>query len=81
MMKEGKFFVQHSMENMTVFNAMFNLQLKGKKNVEKIDLLVANSNQVLQKQKEDTAEIRRFLSEKYQIKKKIDNLLQKIYTE
>ena len=51
MMKEGKFFVQHSMENMTVFNAMFNLQRKGKENIKKIDLLIANSNQVLQKQK------------------------------
>ena len=55
--------------------------LREKRMLKKIDLLVANSNQVLQKQKEDTAEIRRFLSEKYQIKKKIDNLLQKIYTE
>ena len=60
---------------------MFNLQFKGKKNVEKIDLLIANSNQVLQKQKEDSAEIRRLLSEKYQIQKKTDNLLQKIYAE
>ena len=60
---------------------MFNLQLKGKKNVKKIDLLIANSNQVLQKQKEDSAEIRRLLSEKYQIQKKTDNLLQKISTE
>ena len=60
---------------------MFNLQLKGKNNVEKIDLLIANSNQVLQKQKGDSAEIRRLLSEKYQIQKKTDNLLQKIYTE
>ena len=60
---------------------MFNLQLKGKKNVEKIDLLIANSNQVLQKQKGDSAEIRRLLSEKYQIQKKTDNLLQKIYAE
>ena len=81
MMKEGKFFVQHSMENMTVFNAMFNLQRKGKENIKKIDLLIANSNQVLQKQKEDSAEVRRLLSEKYQIQKKIDNLLQKISTE
>ena len=55
--------------------------LREKRMLKKIDLLVANSNQVLQKQKEDTAEIRRFLSEKYQIKKKIDNLLQKLYTE
>ena len=80
MMKEGDFSFS-TLWKITVFNAMFNLQLKGKKNVEKIDLLVANSNQVLQKQKEDSAEIRRFPSEKYQIKKKIDNLLQKIYTE
>ena len=76
-----KVFVQHSMENVTVFNAMFNLQRKGKENIKKIDLLIPNSNQVLQKQKEDSAEIRRLLSEKYQIQKKIDNLLQKISTE
>ena len=76
-----KVFVQHSMENITVFNAMFNLQRKGKENIKKIDLLIANSNQVLQKQKEDSAEIRRLLSEKYQIQKKIDNVLQKISTE
>ena len=69
------------MENVTVFNAMFNLQSKGKENIKKIDLLIPNSNQVLQKQKEDSAEIRRLLSEKYQIQKKIDNLLQKISTE
>ena len=76
-----KVFVQHSMENITVFNAMFNLQRKGKENIKKIDLLIANSNQVLQKQKEDSAEIRRLLSEKYQIQKKIDNVLQKISIE
>ena len=80
MMKERDFSFS-TLLKITFFNAMFNLQLKGKKNVEKIDLLIANSNQVLQKQKGDSAEIRRLLSEKYQIQKKTDNLLQKIYTE
>ena len=64
-----------------VFNAMFNLQLKGNENIEKIEHLIESSKETLEKQKEDSTELRRLLSEKYQIQKKIDILLQKIYTE
>ena len=60
-----KFFVQHSMENVMAFNAMFNLQLKGKENIEKIEHLIESSKETLEKQKKDSTELRRLLSEKY----------------
>ena len=49
--------------------------------LKKKEHLIESSKETLEKQKEDSTELRRLLSEKYQIQKKIDILLQKIYTE
>ena len=76
-----KFFVQYFMENVMVFNAMLNLQLKGKENIEKIEHLIESSKEILEKQKEDSAKLRRLLSKKYQLQKKTDIFVQKINTK
>lgn len=67
--KRTKFFIHHSIENIAVFNAMYNLQLKGKENIERIDHLIQNSEEVIQKQKENEEELNKFLSQKHLIQK------------
>lgn len=76
-----KFFIQHSMENVLVFNDMYSLQLKGKEKVEKIKHLIATSEYTHQKQKDNSEELKRLMSKKYLIQKKIEDLLEKIYTK
>lgn len=44
-----KFFIQHCMENVLVFNAVYKLQLKEKENVGKIEALIATSENMLHK--------------------------------
>lgn len=73
------FFIQHSMENIAVFNAMYNLQLKGKENVEKVDHLIKYSEEVVQKQQNNEEELKKLLSRKHFTQKQIDDLLEKIY--
>ena len=48
---------------------MYNLQLKGKENIERIDHLIQNSEEVIQKQKENEEELNKFLSQKHLIQK------------
>ena len=44
-----KLVIQHCMENVLVFHAVYKLQLKGKENVGKIEALIATSENTLQK--------------------------------
>lgn len=73
-----KFFIQHSLENITVFNTMFNMQLKGKKNVERIDDLIENTEEIVKKTKNREERLNELLAEKQEIQKRIGYLLKEI---
>ena len=76
--KGRQFFIEHSLKNSKVFNAMFMLHFKGKENIEKIEDLISVSNELLAKHEKESAEVRRLTSEKYLIQRKIDDLICKI---
>lgn len=73
-----KFFIQYSLENITVFNTMFNMQWKGKKNVERIDDLIKNTEEIVKKTKNREERLNELLAEKQEIQKRIDYLLKEI---
>ena len=62
-----------------LFSAMFNLHVKGKENVEKIEDLITHSTSVIEEQKKRYAELRKLTSEKYLIQRKIDSIIEKLY--
>lgn len=66
-----KFFIEHSMENELVFNAMYNLQLKGKENVERIDNLIKNTEEIIEKQKSKQERLDELFAEKRKLRKEL----------
>ena len=46
-----KFFTDHCLKNIKVFNALCNLQQKGKENIEKIDHLISQVEEIKKENK------------------------------
>ena len=46
-----KFFTDHCLKNIKVFNAMCNLQQKGKENIEKFDHLISQVEEIKKENK------------------------------
>lgn len=59
------------MENELVFNAMYNLQLKGKENVERIDNLIKNTEEIIEKQKSKQERLDELFAEKRKLRKEL----------
>ena len=59
------------MENELVFNAMHNLQLKGKENVERIDNLIKNTEEIIEKQKSKQERSDELFAEKRKLRKEL----------
>ena len=59
------------MENELVFNAMYNLQLKGKENVERIDNLIKNTEEIIEKQKSKPERSDELFAEKRKLRKEL----------
>ena len=59
------------MENELVFNAMYNLQLKGKENVERIDSLIKNTEEIIKKQKSKQERLYELFAEKRKLRKEL----------
>lgn len=59
------------MENELVFNAMYNLQLKGKENVERIDNLIKNTEEIIEKQKSKQERSDELFAEKRKLRKEL----------
>ena len=71
MINEGFFFTDVCSSNMSVFNAMFQLHHKGKENLNKIKLICEDPTSILQRQLSRNEELKRLITEKYRIQKRI----------
>ena len=74
-----KIFVEHSLKNHTVFNAIFNLHAKGKENVERIEDLISRSMIDLERIKENFTELTRLITERNLIRRKINDIIEGLY--
>ena len=73
--KEG-FFTDICYSNLSVFNAMFQLHHRGKKNINRIELLCENPADILQRQLARNEKLKKLIAEKYKIQKKIDSIVE-----
>ena len=73
------FFTDICHSNLPVFNAMFELHHKGKKNLDRIELLCENPADNLQRQLACKKESKKLISEKYKIQKKIDSIVEDLF--
>ena len=69
--KRRLFFIDVCSSNMSVFNAMFQLHHKGKENLNKIKLICEDPTSILQRQLSRNEELKRLITEKYRIQKRI----------
>lgn len=79
LMKSSLLMKEEFFSLIILFSAMFNLHMKGKENVEKIEDLITHSASVIEEQKKHYAELRKLTSEKYLIQRKIDSIIEKLY--
>ena len=77
--KRRNFFAEAYLSNTSVFNAMFNLHHKGKDNLSKIEDLIGNPANVLERQKIRTEELKNLIQEKYLIQKKIELIVEDFF--
>lgn len=73
------FFTEACINNVSVFNAMFNLHHKGKENVNKIKDLIEDPSAVLERQIKRHEELMKFIREKHLIKKKIGAIVEYLF--
>lgn len=73
------FFTQTCMDQVPVFNAMFNLHAKGKENVSKIEDLINDSPDFLKKQRDRCNELSKLTREKHLIQLKIDVIIENYF--
>lgn len=74
-----KFFTEHNLKNVPVFNAMYNLQLKVKENIERIDNVIKNAEEVVKKHKSKQERLDELFAQKREIQKRTEDLLKDIY--
>ena len=64
---------------MSVFNAMFQLHHKRKENMTRIEALIENPFDILERQLSTNKELTKLFFEKYVIQKKIDSLVDDLF--
>ena len=74
--KRRVFFTDVCSSNLSVFNAMFQLYHKGKENLNKIELICEDLTSILQQKLSRNEELKRLITEKYRIQKKIDPVVE-----
>ena len=74
------FFIKQCVHNLTAFWAMYNLQWKGKKNLDKINQLI-NSQESANKKQKDEVLLAQLVIKRQKIQEEIDYSLNKIYIE
>ena len=74
--KRRFFFTDICSSNLSVFNAMFQLYHKGKENLNKTELICEDPTSILQRQLSRNEELKRLITEKYRIQKKIDPVIE-----
>lgn len=70
-----KFFTEHNLKNLPAFNAMYNLQLKRKEDIERIDNVIKNAEEVVKKHKSKQERLDELFAQKKEIQKRIEDLL------
>ena len=75
------FFRDICYSNLSVFNAMFQLHHRGKKNINRIELLCENPADILQRQLARNEKLKKLIAEKYKIQKKIDSIVEDLFLD
>ena len=58
---------------------MFQLHHRGKKNINRIELLCENPADILQRQLARNEKLKKLIAEKYKIQKKIDSIVEDLF--
>ena len=75
------FFRDICYSNLSVFNAMFQLHHRGKKNINRIEFLCENPADILQRQLARNEKLKKRIAEKYKIQKKIDSIVEDLFLD
>ena len=73
------FFTEACLSDTSIFNAKFNLHHKGKENLSKIEDLIENPANVVERQKIRTEDLKKLIQEKYLIQKKTDVIVEDLF--
>lgn len=60
---------------------MFQLHHRGKKNINRIELLCENPADILQRQLARNEKLKKLIAEKYKIQKKIDSIVEDLFLD
>ena len=60
---------------------MFQLHQRGKKNINRIELLCENPADILQRQLARNEKLKKLIAEKYKIQKKIDSIVEDLFLD